>query len=515
MHTAIEKQRNALFALCLSIAHAHDLKAMLHDVLRILGETLHMTQGAISIQDMENGPSGAVAVWGTAMPMAGENPHRLSETAMARVFRAARPFAVPRNATDPVFPGNGRGRINGKASYAILGAPVFLSGQPVGLISVDHLFEETTPLDNDLDFLGMVAAFVAQAVACVRNLHKREEHLVQESEQWRAKAADASRALRLVGKSAAMDQVRDRLQRVIPGHGPVLLFGETGTGKSLAARLLHERSARAGQPFIKVNCGSLPQARLEQDLFGRGRHALTGANSTPGRLEDAEGGIVLLSEVELLGEGAQARLVRYLTDGVCERMDGTVTHAAARIVACSTNLEGAMRSGMFRPDLYRLLAARAIRLPSLREHKDDIPSLLNHFLDIHSREFGRRLYLTPKALGCLMKYDWPGNVREMEHLVERLSLMVEGDAIDLVDIPSFFFSAVGPHVQRPDELVSLKDIERHEVVTALERHNWIQSRAARELGITQRQMGYRVKKFSLQGLIDERRRQLRSRRPGH
>ena len=515
MHITIEKQRDALFAMSLSIAHAHDLDALLNELLRILGETLHMTQGAISIQDQETGNDSSLAVWGLPAPLQGQNPHRLSETAMARVFRAAQPFAVPRNATDPVFPGNGRARVNGKASYATLGAPVFLSGHPLGLITVDHLFEDTAPLENDLDFLGMVAAFVAQAVACNRNQHAREVRLIQENEQLRTKAAEATRSQRLVGKSATMEQVRDRLQRVIPGHGPVLFFGETGTGKSLAARMLHERSARAGQPFIKINCGSLPQARLEQDLFGRGRHALSGGSGAPGRLEDAEDGIVFLCEVEQLGEGAQARLVRYLTDGVSERMDGSVAHASARIVACSTNLEGAMRSGMFRPDLYRLLAGRAIRMPPLRERKDDIPSLLNHFLDIHSREFGRRLYLTPKALGCLMKYDWPGNVREMEHLVERLSLMVEGDAIDLVDIPSFFFSAVGPHVQRPDELVSLKDIERHEVVTALERHNWIQSRAARELGITQRQMGYRVKKFSLQGLIDERRRQLRSRRPGH
>jgi len=176
------------------------------------------------------------------------------------------------------------------------------------------------------------------------------------------------------------------------------------------------------------------------------------------------------------------------------------------IAATNRDLAEAVTLGEFREDLYYRLNVFPVLVPSLRERREDIPALLNHFLDKLSREYGRRLSFSPRALDALVKYDWPGNVREMENLVERLSIMVEDERIDLGDIPPYFFSAGKPVAQLPaDGQGSLKDMEKREVIGALERHNWVQSRAARELGLTLRQMGYRIKKFGLERMVNERR----------
>jgi Nif-specific regulatory protein len=206
----------------------------------------------------------------------------------------------------------------------------------------------------------------------------------------------------------------------------------------------------------------------------------------------------------------QDKVWRFLQEGEFERLGGTRTRKVEVRVIAATAAELAERvgAGAFRPDVHYLLSVFAIRVPPLRDRRQDIPLLLDHFLDKVSEEYGRRFYLTQKAQAALQEYGWPGNVREMENLVERLGTVVEGAEIGLKDLPAYMSAAGAPAVP-PDQtfLSRLKEMERREIVAALERNHWIQSQAALDLGLTLRQMGYRVKQFGLDRLVKEHRGQ--------
>jgi Nif-specific regulatory protein len=313
----------------------------------------------------------------------------------------------------------------------------------------------------------------------------------------------------MVGRSQAMVEVQQLIKKVAPSKASVLLLGESGTGKTLIARLIHEVSTRARFPFVKINCASLPENLLESELFGYEKGAFTGAvKAKAGRFEEADGGTVFLDEIGELSLALQVKILRFLQEREFERLGSTKTRRVdVRIIAATNKvLAETVKEGTFREDLYYRLNVFPIRVPSLRERKEDIPLLLDHFLDRSSKEYGRRFRLTSKAIELLQAYDWPGNVRELENLVERLTIVVEGSEIDLKDLPSTVHAEKrAPEVEETLMLTRLEEMEKKEVMAALERNRWIQSHAAKDLGLTLRQIGYRIKKFGLESVIDERR----------
>jgi Nif-specific regulatory protein len=275
------------------------------------------------------------------------------------------------------------------------------------------------------------------------------------------------------------------------------------------ARTIHALSPRAKYPFLKINCASLPENLLEIELFGLEKGASPGTVwAKPGRLEEADGGSVFLDEAAALSLPLQAKLLRFLQEQEFERLGGSRTRKVdVRIIAAMTgDLTAQVNTGSFREDLYCLLSVYLIRVPPLRDRREDIPPLLDHFMDKVSAEYGRRFYFTQKAQAVLQEYGWSGNVREMENLVERLCLMVEGAEIDLKDLPAYL-SPAGAKAAPADQafLSRLKEMEKREIVAALERNHWIQSQAAMDLGLTLRQIGYRVKQFGLERLVKEQR----------
>lgn len=306
-----------------------------------------------------------------------------------------------------------------------------------------------------------------------------------------------------------MAGVQEMIKKVAPSKASVLLLGESGTGKTLIARIIHELSNRAKLPFVKVNCTSLPENLLESELFGYEKGAFTGASRAKiGRIEEAVGGTIFLDEIGELSLALQAKLLRFLQEREFERLGGTRTiKVDVRIIAATNrDLSKAVAEGLFREDLYYRLNVFPIQVPALRERAEDIPFLLEHFIEKISREYGRRFRITPKAMEVLTLYDWPGNVREMENLIERLAILVDGNEMDLRDFPPHMHSPEKlPPLEGPDSLSRLEEMEKKEVVAALERNRWIQSQAARELGLTLRQMGYRIKKFGLDDLLGKRR----------
>ena len=310
---------------------------------------------------------------------------------------------------------------------------------------------------------------------------------------------------RVVGESDVMVGVRALLQKIASSPAStVLLTGESGTGKDLAAKVLHYASDRASKPFMNITCSALPEALLESELFGHERGAFTGADRQKrGLLESADGGTVFLDEIGEMVPGLQAKMLRFLEEKSFKRVGGAADiHVDVRVVAATNRrLETEVKEGRFREDLFYRLNVLPIELPPLRAKAGDIPLLINYYVDTYNREFRKRVTgVEPAAMAALKAYGWPGNVRELRNVVERAMLLAEGPTLTLADFPVAAASPVRltEQVALPPAGIDLEQLERSLVVQALQRSGWNQTKAAGMLGLNRDQIRYRVEKFKLE-----------------
>jgi Nif-specific regulatory protein len=400
----------------------------------------------------------------------------------------------------------------------------------------------------------MVANIFGQALKLHRSVAEDRGRLIVELHRL-AKGVSSLKSTKsppklsgIIGKSRAIHAVTDRIEQVAKSNAPVLIRGETGTGKELFARAIHELSPRKGKPFIKVNCAALPEGVIESELFGHEKGAFTGAVATrKGRFELAHGGTIFLDEIGEISAAFQAKLLRVLQEGEIERVGGMQTLKVNFRLVCATNrnLEEFVKQEKFRADLYYRISVVPLVLPPLRERTVDIPELATHFLHAFGEENGQKLSFGPDAVGVLSKCQFPGNVRELENCVRRTAAMASGDVIRASDfacqqghcLSSMLWK--GPaerdgHYAPPPKLVkpapapepaasasapepTPKPADRHDVhdglsganvalshlgkemlIQAMEKTGWVQAKAARLLGLTPRQIGYALKKHEIE-----------------
>ncbi len=307
----------------------------------------------------------------------------------------------------------------------------------------------------------------------------------------------------IVGRSRAIQEVMHKLERVAQAKSTVLITGETGTGKELAARAIHARSAQADRPLIKVNCAAIPEALLESELFGHVKGSFTGASANRrGRFALADGGTLFLDEIGTLGLGVQAKLLRVLQEREFEPVGSERTQSVDVRVIAATNrdLRALVAEGRFQQDLYYRLSVIPIELPPLRQRPDDIPLLVEHFLRKHAQRIGRRIDgVEPTVLAQLQTYHWPGNVRELENTVERAVVLATGSVIDAAALsilePPVAAAGSGLPSQRLHENVEWA--ERESVRRALAQANGVKKEAAESLGISQRALSYYLAKYRI------------------
>lgn len=498
-----------LYEISRIIGKALHLDQALEAVLEILSDSLEMKRATVTLKDEETGDLVIRASHNLTPQEKKRGIYRRDEGVTGLIFRTAKPFVVPDISREPLFLNKTGARPIEKGRISFLGVPVVLHGSAIGVLSVDRLFGNEISFEEDIRFLSIVATLIAQFVSLNRQVKAREEQLRRENLSLRAEISARTRHFFMVGKSLAMMEVQRLIMKVASSKASVLLLGESGTGKTLVARIIHELSNRAGRPFVKVNCASLPENLLESEWFGYEKGAFTGAvKSRPGRFEEAEGGTIFLDEVGELTPSLQAKLLRFLQEREFERLGSNRTRKVdARIVAATNrDLMEAVSKGTFREDLFYRLNVFPIQVPPLRERIEDIPALVNYFLDRTTREYGRKRNLTSRGMDALAKYEWPGNVREMENLIERAVLITDDAEIDLAHIEACFQQSANRIMPEDQACLSrLEEMEKREVVAALERNRWVQSQTARELGLTLRQVGYRIKKFGLDRLVEERR----------
>ena len=319
-----------------------------------------------------------------------------------------------------------------------------------------------------------------------------------------ARLVERHRLEGIIGESGRMQEVLALVKQVAPSDATVLVRGESGTGKELIARAIHFNSRRAAGPLVTLNCAALPEQLLESELFGHEKGAFTGAVAQrKGRFELADGGSIFLDEIGDLTPALQVKLLRVLQERQFERLGGTRTLTVdVRILAAThRDLEQAMRDGTFREDLYYRLNVVSIQIPPLRERREDIAALLEHFLLRFAQKNRREVTgITAAARDALLRYDYPGNVRELENVVERAVLLCRGRVIDLPDLPVTLRPGErGTAEAEPRSLPDLvESIERQAIRAALERHGGVQTQAAEELGISERVLRYKMRKYGLE-----------------
>ncbi len=328
--------------------------------------------------------------------------------------------------------------------------------------------------------------------------------LRREVRALRASQAQPYSADRIVGNSQAVVAMRALLQKIASSPAStVLLTGESGTGKDLAAKVIHYASDRANKPFMNITCSALPDTLLESELFGHERGAFTGADRQKrGLLESADGGTVFLDEIGEMVPALQAKLLRFLEEKSFKRLGGsTDLQVSVRVIAATNrDLDAEVREGRFRQDLYYRLNVIPIVLPPLRERADDIPLLVSFYVDAYNAEFKKRIAgVGQEAMARLQSYGWPGNIRELRNAVERAMLLAAGSELVADDFPvtAPAFARLAEDVPLPSAGVNLEQLERSLVVQALERTGWNQTHAARLLGLNRDQIRYRIEKFAL------------------
>jgi two-component system NtrC family response regulator len=284
----------------------------------------------------------------------------------------------------------------------------------------------------------------------------------------------------------------------------VLIRGESGTGKELIARALHYASPRAARPLVKVNCAALAESLLEAELFGHEKGAFTGAvTARKGRFELADGGSLFLDEIGDLPPHLQVKLLRVLQEREFERVGSSrpVKVDVRLLAATHRNLEALVREGRFRDDLYYRINVVTIQLPPLRERREDVPLLIDHFLRAFADKNGKSIRgLTREAREALLRYDYPGNVRELENLIERAVVLTRDDVIDLTDLPLTLEAQAAEPESGAGLVAAVEGLERRMIREALAKADGIQTRAAELLGIGERVLRYKLKKYGLSGL---------------
>lgn len=488
------------------------LDQALDSILEILSQSLSMERATVTLRDRQTGLLKICASHSLRPEEKKRGIYQPSEGITGLIFRTAQPFFVPDVGKEPLFLNKTQARDIRKDSIAFIGVPILLHGATIGVLSVDRLFESEVSFEEDIRFLTIVATLIAQFVHLNRQIEKREMNLKSENRSLRAEISEKYNHFFAVGVSPAMQTLNELIRKVAPSKASVLLLGESGTGKTLTARIIHELSSRSRRPFTKVNCAALPDNLIESELFGHEKGAFTGASEAKkGRFEEADGGTIFLDEIGELPSGVQAKLLHFLQEREFERLGSTRTRRVdVRIIAATNaDLSAAVAEGTFRPDLYHRLNVFPISIPPLRHRQADIPLLSNYFLEKSAKEYGKNLQFAPGSMEVLTTYHWPGNVRELENLIERLAILSEKPLIAPQALPTYLFrkrrentrSETGePAVSRIEEM------ERDTILEALEKNGWIQQKAAREVGLTLRQMGYRVKKFGLEALIREGRK---------
>jgi Nif-specific regulatory protein len=506
---------SALYEIAKTLGSSLNVKETSQKAFEILHTLLDLNRGTLVLKSLDGDDFSIWAAYGLSEEEVVRGRYRVGEGVTGKVLATGQPMIVPDVGKEPLF--LNRTRARGK-NAAFLAVPVSVQGELLGALSVDRIFA-AEGYDDDIRFLTVLASLIGQAAKLARSVELGRKALVAEKELLKGELKGRYQLANVVGGSRKMQEVYATVERIAPTRSTVLVRGESGTGKELIARALHYNSARADKAFIRVSCAALPATLLESELFGHERGAFTGATEQRrGRFELADGGTLFLDEIGDIDLATQVKLLRVLQERKFERLGGNKTLSVdVRLVAAThRDLEKAVKDGAFREDLYYRLNVIPVFLPPLREREGDVLLLVEHFLARFNAEHQKEARFSREALRRLLRYPWPGNVRELENCLERLVVLAQGDLIEEDDLPLAIRSdlPVSSHTgplagmlragaarDAADGAQSLPEtvrgLEREQILRTLRENGGVQTKAAKALGLTVRQLGYKLKKYGI------------------
>jgi Nif-specific regulatory protein len=510
-----------------------ELRDAFGKMMQIISDKLHMRRGAMVLLDESTGRLRTEAAIGLTPEEIERAKYALGEGITGNVVATGRARIIPDVRTEPDFL-NRTGRftvdVGSDVITSFLCVPIRIGGRTCGALSVDKRFINEAQLHSDHRFLDIIAAFLAQAIQLNRMVMRQKEDLLEENAQLRAQVRDRFRFENIIGDSPAMHEVFAVVGQVANSRATVLLLGETGTGKEMIAKAIHYNSPRKDKPFIRVNCGALTGTLLESELFGHVKGSFTGAiRDKIGRFEAADGGTIFLDEIGTLEPQLQVKLLRVLQEREFERVGDTLTLKVDVRVIAATNvdLQEQVAKNTFREDLFYRLNVVSVYLPPLRNRREDIPRLIDHFLDKYNGLNERRLRrISRDVLNVLLRYPWPGNVRELENAIERAVVLSNDEDFteELMPLSVRMFAAQRRTNQSSESLETLTkrladqsvvdyelregeiyqlvidQIEHALIERALAKCNGVKTKAADFLGINRNTLNKKVKELGIEAV---------------
>ncbi len=506
-----------------------ELRDTFQKMMQIISDKLDMHRGTLVLLDESTGRLRTEAAVGLTHDEIERGKYALGEGVTGNVVATGRARIVPDLRAEPDFLNRtGRLGLTSSAPVSFLCVPIKIEGRTAGALSVDKPFVHEEQLRQDHAFLNIIAAFLAQAIQINRMVMRQKEELLEENAQLRAQVRDRYRFENIIGDSPAMHDVFATVGQVANSRATVLLLGETGTGKEMIAKAIHYNSPRKERPFIRVNCGALTGTLLESELFGHVKGSFTGAiKDKMGRFEAADGGTIFLDEIGTMEPVLQVKLLRVLQEREFERVGDTqVVKVDVRVIAATNvDLQEEVARNNFREDLFYRLNVVSVYLPPLRNRREDIPRLIDYFLDKYNVLNERRLRrISRDMLNILLRYPWPGNVRELENAIERAVVLSNDEDFteELLPLSVRMFAAqrrtnqasesietltrrlsdqaISDYEMREGEIYQLviDQIERALITRALAKCGGVKTKAADFLGINRNTLNKKVKDLGIE-----------------
>ena len=517
-----------------ALNYTKDINKVLRDILSIMSEHMNMVRGVITILNRDTNEIVINESFGLTEEEQARGRYMPGEGIIGQVVKTGRSRVVPRIDEEPQFLDRTGSRNRIKTEHlCFVCVPIKADNEVIGTLSADrpafttkHLagknstqFQEEDSIGELVNLLSIIASMISQAVHIKQLAQEERQGEIQAGQPDRHEPfsfyrdeshetgdeqySSRHRPANIIGSSKAMIAVFRMIDKIAPTNATALILGESGVGKELVASAIHYKSHRAEKPFIKFNCAALPESIIESELFGHEKGSFTGATANrQGRFELADSGTIFLDEIGELSLPVQAKLLRILQEKEFERVGGSKTIKTDIRVIAATNrdLEEEIESGKFREDLYYRLNIFPITVPPLRERKADILVLADYFVEKYNAlNFKGVRRISTRAIDMFMRYHWPGNVRELENCIERAVILSEDNVIHGYHLPPTLQTAESSGTPASGSLQQRLDAIEHEmIIEALKRTKGNMAKAATQLGLTERVMGLRVKKFKIE-----------------
>ncbi|WPJ97593.1 sigma 54-interacting transcriptional regulator [Coraliomargarita algicola] len=506
VHCRSVQELSLLFAVSQTLDKSFDLSEIVKPLLRRLRDMMGMERGMIAILNRDDGQILLSDAIGVPRTVPASQYFELIHPLLQRTVDKVAPVVTPNFrewiAEDAARPQLSDG-LQIDAGTGLISVPLKFGEKVIGTLSVERPRNSRQGWEADLRLLTMIASVIAQAARLRQDAAEQIQSLRRENTRLQEAMAQDFRPKNMIGTADSMRTVYYHIEQVAQSTTTVLIRGESGTGKELVAKALHEKSDRKHKSFVKVNCAALPDSIIESELFGHEKGAFTGALSMrKGRFELANGGTIFLDEIGDISAATQVKLLRVLQEREFERVGSQETmQVDVRVIAAtSRNLEEMIADGSFREDLYYRLNVFPIYMPALRDRKCDVMLLADYFIEKYAKRQGvKAMRISSAAIDLLVSYHWPGNVREIENCMERAVLLAKGQSIKAHHLPPTLQKKSAKETR---EVCTLEDamvaLEREMIIDALKDTGSNMAEAARRLGLTERKMGLRVKKYDIE-----------------